>query len=71
MCIRDNYRHVVPSRPGEPGFPVSFGENLPRLSAPGRAQALTRQTSLAELCARTVLSDFAPAAVLVLSLIHI
>ncbi|WCT80042.1 CheR family methyltransferase [Novosphingobium humi] len=59
------YRHTVPSRPGEVGFPFSFGEGLPRLSLPDRVSTLNRQTSLADLCARAVLDGFAPAAVLV------
>jgi two-component system CheB/CheR fusion protein len=59
------YRHAIPARVGESGFPLSFGENLPRMALPDRGQALGRQTSLAELCARAVLEDFAPAAVLV------
>lgn len=59
------YRHAVPSRPGEVGFPFSFGEGLPRLSPPDRGGTLNRQTSLADLCARAVLDNFAPAAVLV------
>ncbi|MDR6709265.1 two-component system CheB/CheR fusion protein [Novosphingobium sp. 1748] len=59
------YRHVLPSRPGEAGFPFSFGEGLPRLPLPDRVSTLNRQTSLADLCARAVLDNFAPAAVLV------
>jgi len=59
------YRHVVSSRPGDVGFPFSFGDSLPRLSLPDRASTLTRQTSLADICTRAALDNFAPAAVLV------
>ena len=59
------YRHVVPSRAGEPGFPFSFGETLPRLGAPGKVSAKARQVSLGDICARAVLGHYAPAAVLV------
>ena len=59
------YRHMVPSRRGEPGFPFSFGEALPRLSPPANATVKARQASLADICARVVLGGYAPAAVLV------
>jgi two-component system CheB/CheR fusion protein len=59
------YRHIARSRPGEPGFPFSFGEPLPRLAAPSRDASQTRHSSLADICARAVLARHAPAAVLV------
>lgn len=59
------YRHAAPSRPGEPGYPFSFGETLPRLVAPGKDTARARQASMADICARAVLGTYAPAAVLV------
>ncbi|WDF72500.1 chemotaxis protein CheB [Novosphingobium sp. KACC 22771] len=59
------YRHAVPSRPGEAGFPFSFGENLPRLAVPDSTATPARQTSLADICARAMLDGLAPAAVLV------
>ncbi len=59
------YRHVARSRPGEPGFPFSFDEALPRLTALGRDGMQARQSSLAEICARAVLASHAPAAVLI------
>jgi len=59
------YRHIGRSRPGEPGFPVSFDEVLPRLTAPGRNGAEPRNSSLAEICAQAVLAGHAPAAVLI------
>jgi len=59
------YRHIGRSRPGEPGFPVSFGEAMPRLTAPGRDGLEPRQSSLAEICARAVLAAHTPAAVLI------
>jgi two-component system CheB/CheR fusion protein len=59
------YRHAIPARPGAVGFPFSFSESLPRLMFPEKGAAKTRQTSLADLCARALLEEFAPAAVLV------
>ena len=59
------YRHIGRSRPGEPGFPISFDEVLPRVTAPGRDSSETRHNSLAGICARAVLASHAPAAVLI------
>jgi len=59
------YRHVLASRPGEAGFPFSFGEALPRLVAHDKGGVAARQTSLADICERAVIGAYAPAAVLV------
>ncbi|MEY4722360.1 MAG: hypothetical protein RIQ46_2085, partial [Pseudomonadota bacterium] len=59
------YRHVARSRASEPGFPLSFVESIPRLSAQDGRQQLSRQAALADLCRDTVLDSFAPASVLV------
>jgi len=59
------YRHAVPSRPGEQGFPFSYGEALPRLITQGKDVTRARQASLADICGRAVLGGYAPAAVLV------
>ncbi len=59
------YRHVSQSRPGEPGFPLSFIENLPRLNVLETKQQVTRQAVLADLCRNAVLDNFAPASLLI------
>lgn len=59
------YRHIGRSRLGEPGFPLSFGETLPRLATPNRDVAQARQSSLADICAKAILASHAPAAVLI------
>jgi two-component system CheB/CheR fusion protein len=59
------YRHIGHSRPGEAGFPIG-GDDAVRVSAhPMLQQSPSRQRALAELCRRTVLDCYAPAAVLV------
>lgn len=59
------YRHVLRSQAGEPGFPLSFVESIPRLSIQESKQQLSRQAALAELCRDTVLESFAPASIMV------
>lgn len=59
------YRHIAQSKPGEAGFPLSFVESIPRLTALETKQQLTRQVGLAELCRDTVLDSFAPASLLI------
>ena len=59
------YRHIGRSRPGEPGFPFSFGDALPRLATANRELGQARQSSLADICARAVLAGHAPPAVLI------
>ena len=57
------YRHTALSRPGELGFPVSYGARSPSLPLEGHAPA--RPAALAELCRRLVLETYAPAAILI------
>lgn len=59
------YRHVAHGRAGEPGFPFSFGETLPRLAEKGGDLRATHRTSLAEICEQAVLARHAPASVLI------
>lgn len=59
------YRHLVQGQPGEPGFPLSFVESIPRLTARDSSEKLSRQTVLAELCRNQVVDSFAPASMLV------
>ena len=59
------YRHIARSKPGEPGFPLSFVENIPRLTGHESKAQLTRQAALAKLCRDTVLDNFAPASLLI------
>ncbi len=59
------YRHIARSKPGEPGFPLSFVESIPRLGPFETKVQMTRQTALADLCRETVLENFAPASLLI------
>lgn len=59
------YRHIAKSKPGEPGFPLSFVESIPRLNAIESKQQITRQAVLTNLCRDTVLESFAPASLLI------
>lgn len=59
------YRHVGRSRPGEAGFSVGLSEAVRVPARPGQSQAPSRQAALAELCRRTVMESYAPAAVLI------
>jgi two-component system CheB/CheR fusion protein len=59
------YRHAVRSRPGEPGFPLSFGDVLPGLAKSDGKAPPARQSTLADICRRAVLASHAPAAVLI------
>lgn len=59
------YRHAVRSRPGEPGFPLSFGDVLPGLAKSDGKTPPARQSALADICRRAVLASHAPAAVLI------
>ena len=58
------YRHIAHSRPGDVGFAFNVDSRSARPSA-GQDAPAARQTSLADLCARTVLASHAPAAVLI------
>lgn len=55
------FRHVGHSRPGELGFSMNTG--LRGLTRPGQGQAAVQ--TLAELCQKLVMEDYAPAAVLI------
>jgi two-component system CheB/CheR fusion protein len=57
------YRRVGGARPGE--FGLSSGEGVRLRSRPGPPPASSRQAALAELCRRTVLDAYGPAAVLI------
>ncbi|WP_408588886.1 chemotaxis protein CheB [Novosphingobium sp.] len=59
------YRHIAHSRIGEAGFPLSFGDTLPRLGNGEQAPTAARQATLADICRRAVLASHAPAAVLI------
>lgn len=59
------YRHIAQVRVGEPGFPLSFVESIPRLTVQESRQALSRQTVLIELCRDLVIDNFAPASILI------
>jgi two-component system CheB/CheR fusion protein len=59
------YRHIAQSKAGEHGFPLSFVESIPRLTALESKQQLTRQAVLANLCRDTVLDSFGPASLLI------
>jgi len=59
------YRRIGKSHPGELNFLLGAGDDTPSTSRPGQSQSTLRQTALADLCRRTVLASFAPAAVLV------
>jgi len=59
------YRHAARSRAGEPGFPFSFGDVPPRLTTTSRDALPPRHVSLADICSRAVLAEYAPAALLI------
>ena len=59
------YRHIAQSMPGEPGFPLSFAQSIPRLTVNETKAQATRQTTLANLCRDTVLDNLAPASLLI------
>lgn len=59
------YRHLGRSRPGDQGFPFSFGESIPTLAASVETQLPSRQSTLADLCRQAVIETHAPATVLI------
>lgn len=59
------YRHIARGRPGEPGFPLSFVDSIPRLTVHEAKVQQNRQTALAKLCCDAVLESFAPASLLI------
>ena len=59
------YRQVGQSRAGELNFLLGANDDAPSKSRPGQSQSMLRQAALAELCRRTVMENYAPAAVLI------
>jgi two-component system CheB/CheR fusion protein len=59
------YRHIGRSWPGEPGVSPSAGDGLRLPVHAGQDSAPSHQTTLAELCRRLVMENYAPAAVLI------
>lgn len=59
------YRHIGRSRPGDLAFSVAGGDQVRIPARIGLIQSTSRQATLAELCRRLVLENFAPAAVLI------
>jgi two-component system CheB/CheR fusion protein len=59
------YRHIGRSRPGDIGLLWSTGDAVRVPARPGQGHAPSRQGALAELCRRTVIQTYAPAAVLI------
>jgi two-component system CheB/CheR fusion protein len=61
------YRHIGRSRPGEFGFLMSTsdGMRVPARFGQEQAPAPSRQTTLASLCQRLVMENYAPAAILI------
>ncbi len=58
------FRHIGRARPGEMGFAMSTGDGM-RVSLRAGGQAPARQATVADLCRRLVLENYAPAAVLI------
>jgi len=59
------YRRTGHSHPGELNFLLDANDRTPTKSGPGQSQSLLRQAALADLCRRSVMETFAPAAVLI------
>jgi two-component system CheB/CheR fusion protein len=59
------YRRIGQNHPGELGFLLGANDDAPSKSRPIHSQSLLRQTAMAELCRRSVMDSFAPAAVLI------
>jgi two-component system CheB/CheR fusion protein len=59
------YRRIGQSRAGELNFLLNANDDTPSRSRPAQSQSMLRQAALAELCRRTVMDSFAPAAVLI------
>ena len=59
------YRRVGGARPGDLGLSSNAGDGSRLRARPGPASAPARQIELAELCRRTVLEAYGPAAVLI------
>ncbi|WEN16560.1 chemotaxis protein CheB [Rhodanobacter sp. AS-Z3] len=59
------YRRIGHSHPGELNFLLGANDDEPSRTRPAPSQSHLRQTALAELCRRSVMEAFAPAAVLI------
>jgi two-component system CheB/CheR fusion protein len=59
------YRRIGHRHSGELNFLLSANDDSPSSSRPARSQSHLRQAALAELCRRSVMESFAPAAVLI------
>jgi len=59
------YRRIGLSHPGELNFLMGANDDAPSKSRPAHSQSLLRQAALADLCRRSVMESFAPAAVLI------
>ena len=59
------YRRIGHSRPGELNFLLGVNDDAPTRSRPAHSQSHLQQAALADLCRRSVMDAFAPAAVLI------
>ncbi|MEO9215098.1 MAG: chemotaxis protein CheB [Rhodanobacter sp.] len=59
------YRRIGQSHPGELNFLLGANDDAPSRTRPAYSQSQLRQAALAELCRRSVMESFAPAAVLI------
>lgn len=59
------YRHIMSSRIGDPGFPLSFGNALPLLGNASLIAPLKQKMTLSEICRDAVMAMRTPAAVLI------
>ena len=59
------YRHIGGRRPGEFDSPKTVGGGVRVAARQGQEQAPSRQAALADLCRRSVLETYAPAAILI------
>lgn len=59
------YRHVARGRTGNAGFPLRSGDSPPMPGTTDRAASPQRQSTLADICRRALLSSHAPAAILI------
>lgn len=59
------YRYIDRGRIGTTGFALSFGDPLPMPGTTGRSASPQRQSTLADICRRAVITGHAPAAILI------
>ncbi|MEO7066963.1 MAG: chemotaxis protein CheB [Rhodanobacter sp.] len=59
------YRRIGHSRPGELNFLLGVNDDAPSIPRPVHSQSHLQQVALADLCRRSVMDAFAPAAVLI------